>query len=435
MITIKLPYTASSNFTALRKQFSSTVRWSYTRFKEGKSEKEIRSFFKNLQHTDLLDVWTANCAISEGKYVYTQNKDQKVIFGGKINFYSLLKGKLSKEEWSAKRLLPLGIQGEKAEHGNRKFKMDVVENNQLIFKLNRKEHFVLTLPNLRKNIRQQLFKLQELNENEGHTYSIKLDEKYVHISFKEFKNESPIETNKNRYVGIDLNPDAIGVSIFEGKTLLEAKEFSLKMISNKFISSKLSSDSPKAKYYQNKLKFETLEISKAIAKMATQHRCAHIFIEDLNFKQKVKNKYNNVGNRKCKNLWKRELFVQNLRKRAGVVGIHLSEVNPAYSSFVGNLQHDYTDAVNASMEIARRGYEFKILNNKNGFYPKFNLKNSFQHQWKETGIELVEDWKKFYLLVKNAKLRYRVFLDEVKIPFRVFRMSSPKSGIFLYDFV
>ena len=72
---------------------------------------------------------------------------------------------------------------------------------------------------------------------------------------------------------------------------------------------KLSSDSDRMKYFQNKLKFETFEISKSITKLAKQFNCKSVFIEDLHFKGSSTIK---ISNRKNKNLWKRELFIKNL---------------------------------------------------------------------------------------------------------------------------
>ena len=155
----------------------------------------------------------------------------------------------------------------------------------------------------------------------------------------------------------------------ENNEVIHAREFSLKPIFNKFLSLNISSSSKESKYYQNKLKFETFEISKSISLIAKQFNCKNVFIEDLNFKQKLsaEQKRNHLGNRKCKNLWKRELFVSNLTKRLNIDGIRLYSVNPAYSSFIGNLQYDYTDAANASIEVARRGFEYRVKKNKNGF--------------------------------------------------------------------
>ena len=81
-----------------------------------------------------------------------------------------------------------------------------------------------------------------------------------------------------------------------------------------------------------------------------QIKCKSVFIEDLCFKTSSSIK---ISNRKNKNLWKRELFINNLTKRLNILGIRIYSVNPAYSSFIGNLMYDYTDAVNASIEIEK----------------------------------------------------------------------------------
>jgi IS605 OrfB family transposase len=341
-----------------------------------------------------------------------------------------MKDKISKKELEIKRLIPINIQGEKLKKGNRSFNLDIIDNNEIILKFNRNKHFRLELPNLRNNIKEDLFKLQQLNEEEGYTYSIRFDLKYLYISFEEFKKEEIRQHNKNRCLGIDMNPDTIGVSILENNEVIYAQEFRLSKIFDKIFDEKLSSDSDRMKYLQNKLKFETFEISKSIAKMAKKFDCYSVYIEDLSFKQNVDNKGNKVGNRKCRNLWKRETFVLNLTKRLNIDGIKLYKVNPAYSSFIGNLQYDYTDAINASIEIARRGYEYIIKNNKKGFYPSLDVK----HRWKEMAMSF-ENWKDLFLEIKNSKLKYRVSLEDCKKSFRVFQQnSSHKSHVMTYVF-
>ena len=108
------------------------------------------------------------------------------------------------------------------------------------------------------------------------------------------------------------------------------------------------------------------------------------------------------------------------------MGIKLYSVNPAYSSFIGNLQHDYTDPVNASIEIARRSFEYRINKNKNKFYPEFLVK----HLWKEMTTKF-KDWKKFMVEVKNLKLKYRVSLDECKYSYNVFQQNSTRKSMVL----
>jgi len=426
MKTIKLPYTSDKNLLEIFKQYSNVVRYSYNRFLDGKSEKDIRELSKSMNSIDLLNSWLIQCGIKEGKAIQTRFKNEKVIFGGKYNLINKLKDKITKDEFSLKRLSPINIQGEELKQGNRSFKLDMIENNQIIFKLNKNKHIKLELPNLRNNIKKELFKLQQLNEvkqnQKGYTYSIRFDLQNIYISFKEFKSESS-KLNENRYLGIDLNPDTIGISVLENDKIIHTQEFSLKPIFGKILNEKLSSNSNRMKYFQNKLKFETFEISKSISLIAKQFNCKSVFIEDLHFKGSSTIK---ISNRKNKNLWKRELFINNLTKRLNILGVKLHSVNPAYSSFIGNLIYDYTDAINASIEIARRGFEYRIKKNKTGFYPKLLVK----HQWKEMATKYT-DWKKFFIEVKNLKLKYRVSLDEVKYKFNVFQQNSTSKSMVL----
>ena len=427
MKTIKLPYKTNEDLTLILKQYSSIVRYSYNRFLDGKTEKDIRELSKSLNNIDLLNSWLVQCGIKDAKAIQTRFKNEKVIFGGKFNLINRLKNKITKEEYQHKRLTPINIQGEELKQGNRSFKLDIIENNQIIFKLNKNKHIVLELPNLRKNIKKELYKLQQLNEvkhnQKGYTYSIRFDLTNIYISFEEFKNEKVKDLNENRCLGIDLNPDTIGISVLENNKIIHTQEFSLKPIFNKILNEKLSSDSDRMKYYQNKLKYETFEISKNITKIAKQFNCKSVFIEDLHFKGSSTIK---ISNRKNKNLWKLGLLISNLTKRLNIEGIKIYSVNPAYSSFIGNMMYGYTDAVNASIEIARRGFEYRINKNKTGFYPNLMVK----HQWKEMATKHT-DWKKFYIEVKNLKLKYRVSLDECLHKFKVFQQNSNKKSMIL----
>src|SRR5574344_1563555 len=128
---------------------------------------------------------------------YKQDLKMKKLF--------LVVRKISIKEFSLRRLCPINIQGEELKRGNRSFKLDIIENNQIIFKLSKNKHIELKLPNLRNNINKELFKLQQLNEvkqnQKGYTYSIRFDLNNLYISFEEFKQEPPVKTNENRYLG------------------------------------------------------------------------------------------------------------------------------------------------------------------------------------------------------------------------------------------
>jgi len=289
-----LPYKTNEDLLPLIKQYSSVVRYSYCRFhKDNKSEKEIYELVNTaMNNIELLGSRLRLYAIKDGKAIQTRFGDQTVIFGGKRNFINRCKNKISKEEYKLNRLTPVCAQGDTLNRGNMFFELDIIDNNQIIFKLNKDKHIIFELPILRTNIKKELFKLQKLNEvkcgENGYKYTVRFDLDYVYISFEEFKNEDNHELNENRYMGIDMNPDTIGISIFENDTIIHTQEFSLKPIFNKIFDENLSSDSNKMKYYQNKLKYETFEISKSISKLAIQFNCKSVFIEDLHFKDSTK---------------------------------------------------------------------------------------------------------------------------------------------------
>jgi len=418
LLTIKLPYKSSNEFqeklNLLRKEYSSVVRYSFNRLKEGYTEKDIRSFLNGLNglnglnNINNLDVWTKQCGILEAKAILTRNPDNKVIFGGKSNFIKLLKNKISKEEYQENRLLPLTIYGQKVEHGNRKFKLDIIENNKIIYKHKCKEHYILDLPNLRNNYKKDLYLLEELNEKGGLTYQVKLDDKYIYISFEEQIQHK--ELKDNVYLGIDLNSEYIGISIKNKEEIVYTNCFNLSKLTNKIKNLGKANNSKESIYLNNKLNHEILEISKQISKLSLHYKCKFIFVEDLNFKS-VESKGRKF-NRLCKNLWKRNILIDNLEKRSKINFQKLFKINPAYSSFIGNLQNEHIDPVNASIEIGRRGYEIIIKKSKK-FYPNIWIKDLLKHQWKEKVNELPNTWKELFEIIKNFKLKYRVSTDSV----------------------
>lgn len=402
--TIKLPYiTSNENKTylqELRRQCSIVYRWSFNRFQENLNEKEIRALSKSLKNINDLDSWFIQSSIKEAQFLYASKKNSKVIFANK-SFKNRLLNKISNIQFKQDKLNFITSIGESPQKGNRKFKLDIIDNNKIIFKPRKGLKIDINLPKLRKNFRKHLFTLQHLSERKEIPYMIKLDDKFVYISF-DLGIEIKKKTDGN-YLGIDLNPNFIGFSVFDKEqNLINKGCFNLTNLTQK---SHQSSSSNKSKYLENKLNFETIEISKHLTNICIKNKIDFVFIEDLNFgNSKQNNKY---FNRLCKNKWKRNLFCNNLKKRLEILGIKLLEVNPAYSSFIGNLTFALPDPISASCEIARRGYNVIIKKNKK-FYPDFNLEHLNISQWKDLCLDGIKTWKDLFNLIKNSKLKYRI---------------------------
>lgn len=451
MITYKIKYKIENedSLNLLREyriQFSNLVRYSYNRLSENKKKKDIELSYTLLNNINKLDSWFRRSALEKASYLYLGYKSKKIetsiIFGGKKNYNDYVKGKIDKIQYKENRIMNLVSVGEANQKGNRKLDINI-ENNKLILKLNKNNKIEILLPKLSKGYKKGLLKLKEESENKKIPYSIEINDKFIYIMFDEkiLKSDNTnINLLNNRCLGIDLNPNYIGVSVLEFDKnknneykILTKKCFDINRLS---IKSNKSSDSIESRYINNKLNVEQYEIAKNIINISKSFNCKYIFIEDLSIKSKD-NKKGKRYNRLVNNVWKRDKFVKNLKKRCIIDNIKLFEVYPQYSSIVGNLLNDSFDPINSSIEICRRGYNIVILKNKK-FYPDFedNIE-SILHHWKEMEIDVVgifKDWKELFKYIKNSKIRYRVSLDKCK-KFNVFRMNSKNSKIKLYNFI
>lgn len=81
MKTIKLKIKNEVNFTTELKLFNSVVRYSFNRFQENLSEKEVRDKVKRLFSGNS---WFIQCAIGKGKQIFEKHKDKKIVFGRKV---------------------------------------------------------------------------------------------------------------------------------------------------------------------------------------------------------------------------------------------------------------------------------------------------------------------------------------------------------------
>lgn len=400
--------------------------------------------------------------------------NNNITFGGKallreITALSQLKDKTESQlksledkklEYKNKRKLSLYLIGRACEKGNRKVSFDLT-NNKVTFKPNRDTKVLIEF-NSSNNYSKILAKLQEYSDNKripltvrissdnlyiiydeellnGYSFNeieckkeqsnhiSKENKKQVYINYKNEQNERK-SLNKivNRYCSVDLNPSYIGYSIFDYKddkqVLIHKECIDLSKLNHK---RGLSSDSSKSKYINNKRKTEICEIWKHIFVKCKHYKVYNFVMEDLEFKSTVNND-NKEFNRLTKNVWHRTLTTNLITKYCNILGINKIEVNPCYSSFIGNMVYEYYDPISSSMEIGRRG----IFKYKKGYsiYPSIetiNLKK-LNYLLGENVIEEGLTWKELYNMI--SLLRYR---NPKKLGLRVKYLHKKSSMISL----
>ena len=111
---------------------------------------------------------------------------------------------------------PICIQGEQLHKGNRLFTFNF-DKNIIIFKKNRSEHKEIVFKPLKKNLKNELAQLQELINSNKIAVTVKLTDKYAWITYDETLIHQEIykSLKENRILGIDMNPNYIGLSIIE----------------------------------------------------------------------------------------------------------------------------------------------------------------------------------------------------------------------------
>lgn len=404
MKTVKLTISNKIDVLDDMRVFSSIVRVAFNRYQEGLEEKEVRAYCNSMfGHNS----WFIQSAVKEAAALYKLNGDKHILFGGKNNLHQYLKGLIDKTTFKYRRLFPIGIQGEKLHKGNRLFVLDL-NNQRLTYKPSKDRHVDIQFLPMKKKIADELSKVQELAEQKKITVSIKLSDKYVWLTYDEsliyyarFK-----RLQSRRVLGIDMNPNYIGISVIEFDKNDEFKVLHKQVfdLSRLTISSNKASTDSSSKYITNKLKHETIAIAHEISKLVDVWKCKTVAIEELSIKPKD-HKKGKTFNKLCNNKWERNLLVNKLKMLAALHKFNLVEVNPVYSSQIGNIAYgneNTPDMVAASIEIARRAYK-KF--DKGWFYPKFNIQCR-DEQWKQT-LGTVENWKELFSKIKESKLKYR----------------------------
>ena len=407
--TVKLQISNKPDVINDMRVYSSAVRLAFNRYQDGLSEKEV---YASVSKCFDFNCWLELSASKEAHGLFESQGKHHIVFGGKWNLKQYLKGLITKEQFKYNRLIPVCSIGETAKCGNRLVDFDL-PNSRVVYKPARRIRKEIQFCPVKKKLANELAKVQELAEQKKMPVTVKFTGKHLYLTYDEslIYNEAYKDLKFNRILGIDMNPNYIGVSVIEfgkddGLKILHKEVFDLSALTK---SSGKSSMDAKSKYYANKLKHETLAIAHKINKLVDYWKCSKLAIEDLSIKPSDKQK-GKTFNRLCNNKWERQLFVNKLKMLAGIHRYELVEVNPVYSSIVGNFAYGSPttpDMIASAIEIARRAYKkFE----KGWFYPKFNVETQ-DERWKQT-LGGVKTWKDLFLKVKEAGFKYRFLLSD-----------------------
>lgn len=236
--------------------------------------------------------------------------------------------------------------------------------------------------------------------------------------YEELENRKLNNKLSKRYMGVDLNPDHIGISILDKNNdgsfkIIHVRDFSLTQLNIKLPKEATKEERKKQ---NDKRKLAISLVWKEIFRIFTYYNCGRLVLEELNLK--TKDLHVREANRKINNLWHRTLTNQLIVKYCNKLGIIVLNVIPVYSSLIGNLYYKYNDPVNASIEICRRGL---FIYEKGKLYPSIDtgtISNTMSRintvdLWDVSILKDCDTWKKVYKTIKESGLRYRAKLCEV----------------------
>ncbi len=388
-----------------------------------------------------------------------------------------------RNQYHEKRVQPLFVVGEGNENGNRFFGLKYLADGVCIYKPCKKQHYEIRFK-VQKHQRNELERIAQYSTLHKQPVSVRLSTEFLYLTYdelslrgygldkksrsadvKKVKEKSlPPDVEKeeiravykswydeqrnrmlkdkvpNRCMAVDLNPTNIGWSVLnkdgDGYTVVAAGQFDLSQVCTKL---GLPSSHPDTKRQTAKRRYELTIVFKKLFAIAYHYKCAVFGMEDLSFK-KDNTAASREANRKARNLWCRTLCEQLITKRCNECGIELRKVNACYSSFIGNIQYNYVDATNASVEIGRRAL-FRF-DKGTGLYPELrqeDMRTVEARFGQDAACGNADGWVKLYKSLfdsyGNVELnhRVRVALEEA-LPHRTHRMNSYKSRVFLIKF-
>ena len=229
MKTIKCKITNEVDISEYLRNYNSVLHLSYNQIKSGISQSNIKKDIN--QKFECLNSFIIQNAIVQAQGIFNSYQTRKiefekknpgkkikeVYFGGRKNLKNYLNDNKTKDQFKHDRLIPICIAGETRHKGNRLFNLDF-ENNKVEFKPKCKVKIPVEVKMSNKQ-KEELLKVQELCLRKEFAIAIGLNGDYITFCYDEEKLNGNSyfyqELKENRVLGIDQNPNYIGLSIIE----------------------------------------------------------------------------------------------------------------------------------------------------------------------------------------------------------------------------
>ena len=325
----------------------------------------------------------------------------RLIFGTRAGLGRRRKGLITHSEWREMRLRPLCSRGDKLNKGNRHFRL-AADGRTCIFQMYGRE-VLLSLPQMSGNAGETLRQAAALAAAKKINLTFRLDSEKLHVTIdpKDVpdhpQRRRPVRPLPGRALGIDLNPNWIGLAV--ASSCGDASRIEdTKLLEHALVKLDMAGDA------SPELRRETLAAvcDRAIS-MARKHRCGTIVLEKGLGKLRSSGKNRSLN--RLLNYWARTVFVHMLTRRARLAGIDVLEVWAGYSSTIGNLAFDAPDACASATEIARRG--IARLAGIKDVVPALE-EGCVSRLWKNGKVPAeLGSWQDVHRSIKAAKIGYR----------------------------
>jgi hypothetical protein len=428
MQTISIPYQCSDEdraFIALvQRKYSAAVRTAFKHClgEDGKpiKEKDLRDLVKRRHAGGTVDAWSLHCATLEARDLHKSGQPRHMVFGGRSNLERRRKGLISKDQWRNLRLRPFSSRGDKIYAGNRHFKLDLdgrtCSFTMMLPKVNGEtmqwRTVMLHLPDMTGNAGHILRQAAELAADKKINVMFRIDQRKLHITIdpEDLPNhperQRPVRSVTRRAIGIDLNPESIGVSAIEARG--EANDLRNITLLDHLIVKTVAPGSTSS---------ETVREMLAAVCDRTIGLARKWGVGVIAFEQglgKLRSAGRNRDTNRKNNFWTRTVLIQMMTRKARLAGIEVIEVWGGYSTTIGNIAFDAPDAAASGAEIARR-----VLARRAGLKDVLPVLDEGWLASRRKDLLLpaeAKSWKDVHQAIKAAKIGYRRPHPEVLPP-------------------